>query len=148
MTLFAMGGGVQEYTINSIKKTLFNPAINEVISAPEWSDADLDWADPENLNKKRPMYASKGWAWHNNKKEIIQGELWGGSLEILDLHLLVKKYLPNFDQFDDMILFTETSEEMPTDGFVYRFFAALAKIRGYKKIQSHSGGLLKSTILW
>lgn len=136
MTQFAMGGGMQEYTINWIKKALFSPPIGEVFSAPEWSDADLDWGDPQNLNKKRPMYPSEGWQWHNKQKGIIQGQLWGGCLEVLDLHLSVKRYLPNFDQLDDTILFVETSEEMPSEGFVYRFFAALAELGMLEKFKA------------
>ncbi len=61
MTQFAMGGGMQEYTTHFIKKALFDPPIGKVYSAPEYSDADLDWADKQNLNKKRPMYPSTGY---------------------------------------------------------------------------------------
>lgn len=136
MTQFAMGGGMQEYTINSIKKALFGPSIGEVHEALEWSDADLDWADPQNLNKKRPMYHSEGWQWHNNQNEVIQGHLWGGCLEVIDLHLSVKRYLPSFDQLDDTILFIETSEEMPSEGFVYRFIAALAELGLLKRFKA------------
>jgi muramoyltetrapeptide carboxypeptidase LdcA involved in peptidoglycan recycling len=136
MTQFAMGGGMQEYTIDSIKKALFNPSIGEVHAAPEWSDADLDWADRQNLNKKRPMYKSAGWHWHNNPNKRIEGKLWGGCLEILNLHLSIKNYLPSFDQLDDTILFLETSEEMPSEGFVYRFFATLAELKLLKKFKA------------
>jgi muramoyltetrapeptide carboxypeptidase LdcA involved in peptidoglycan recycling len=136
MTQFAMGGGMQEYTINGIKKALFSPPIGEVFPAPDWSDADLEWGDRQNLMKKRPMYPGKGWQWHNNTIGIIQGHLWGGCLEVLDLHLSVKRYLPNFDQLNDAILFVETSEEMPTEGFVYRFFAALAELGVLKRFKA------------
>ncbi|MDP1881008.1 MAG: LD-carboxypeptidase [Parachlamydiaceae bacterium] len=136
MTQFAMCGGMQEYTIYWIKKALFNPPIGEVFPAPEWSDADLDWGDQQNLNKKRPMYSGEGWQWHNNQSGIIQGQLWGGCLEVLDLHLSVKRYLPNFDQLNDSILFVETSEEMPSEGFVYRFFAALAELDVLKRFKA------------
>ncbi len=136
MTQFAMGGGMQEYTINSIKKALFIPPIGEVHAAPEWSDADLDWADLQNLSKKRPMYKSDGWHWHNKQTLVIQGKLWGGCLEVLDLHLSVKRYLPRFDQLDNAVLFIETSEEMPTEGFVYRFMAALAELGMLKKFKA------------
>lgn len=136
MTQFAMAGGMHEYTIHAIKKALFGPSIGEVHAAPEWSDADLDWADPQNLNKKRPMYASTGWYWHNNRGQIIEGQLWGGCLEVLDLHLTVRQYLPNFDQLDKTILFIETSEEMPTEGFVYRFIAALGELGILKRFQA------------
>lgn len=136
MTQFAMGGGMHEYTINSIKKALFNPPIGEVYAAPEWSDVDLDWADPQNLSKKRPMYKSEGWQWHNNQNQVIQGRLWGGCLEVLDLHLSVRRYLPSFDQLEGTILFIETSEEMPTEGFVYRFIVALAELGILKRFKA------------
>lgn len=136
MTQFAMNGGMQEYTINWIKQALFSPPIGEVFPASEWSDADLNWGDPQNLNKKSPMYSSEGWQWYNNQNGIIQGQLWGGCLEVLDLHLSVKRNLPNFDQLDDAIFFVETSEEMPSEGFVYRFFAALAELGILKRFKT------------
>ena len=136
MTQFAMGGGMQEYTINSIKKAVFSPSIGQINAALEYSDADLDWADKKNLSKKRPMSSSTGWLWHNNQKQIIKGRLWGGCLEVLDLHLSVRRYLPNFELLDDTILFIETSEEMPSEGFVYRFIAALAELALLKKFKA------------
>lgn len=136
MTQFAMGGGMHDYTIDSIKKALFNPPIGEVHPATEYSDVDLDWADPENLNKKRPAYKGEGWDWHNNENQLIQGRLWGGCLEVLDLHLSVKSYLPNFEQLEGAVLFIETSEEMPSEGFVYRFIAALAELGLLKKFRA------------
>ncbi|HSX03914.1 MAG TPA: S66 peptidase family protein [Rhabdochlamydiaceae bacterium] len=128
MTQFAMGGGMQNYTIDSIKKSLFHPPIGHVSAASEYSDADLDWADENNLNKKRPVYPSKGWYWHNTQEQIIEGRLWGGCLEVLDLHLSVRRYLPAFEKLDGSILFLETSEEMPSEGLVYCFISALAEI--------------------
>ncbi len=128
MTQFAMGGGMHEYTVDSIKKALFTPSIGQVHAAPQWSDADLDWADPQNLEKKCPMYKGEGWQWYNNQNQVIEGQLWGGCLEVLDLHLSVKRYLPNFEKLNGTILFIETSEEMAGEGFVYRFIAALAEL--------------------
>ena len=136
MTQFAMGGGMQEYTVNSVKKAIFNPPIGPVFASPEYSDADLDWADEQNLNKKRPVYPGKGWVWHNADNHIIQGRLWGGCLEVLDLHLSVKRYLPNLNDLNGAILFIETSEEMPSEGFVYRFIAALAELDVLNKFQA------------
>lgn len=136
MTQFAMGGGMQEYTVNSIRKAIFNPPIGQVFAASQYSDADLDWGDKQNLSRKRPMYQSHGWIWHNHKQSIIEGRLWGGCLEVLDLHLSVKQYLPDFNQLNDTILFIETSEEMPSEGFVYRFIAALAELHMLEKFQA------------
>jgi muramoyltetrapeptide carboxypeptidase LdcA involved in peptidoglycan recycling len=136
MTQFAMGGGMQEYTVDSIRKAIFHPPIGKVFAASEYSDADLDWGDQQNLSKKRPMYPGHGWIWHNDKRSIIQGRLWGGCLEVLDLHLSVKRYLPDLDQLNGAILFIETSEEMPSEGFVYRFIAALAELHMLDKFQA------------
>lgn len=136
MTQFAMGGGMQDYTIQSIRKALFDSSIGEIQAALEYSDANLDWSDKENLSKKRPTYPSKGWIWHNWNNESITGRLWGGCLEVLDFHLSVKRYLPDFERLNDTILFIETSEEMPTDGFVYRFMAALGELGLLKKFKA------------
>jgi muramoyltetrapeptide carboxypeptidase LdcA involved in peptidoglycan recycling len=128
MVQFAMGGGMQDYTIESIKRAIFTPPVGQITSASEYSDADLDWADKQNLGKKCPMYPSQGWYWHNKQDNLIEGRLWGGSLEVLDLHLSVKKYLPEPNQLKDTILFLETSEEMPSEGSLYRFISALAEL--------------------
>ena len=128
MTQFAMGGGMQEYTIHSIRRAFFDQSIGKIHSALEYSDADLDWSDKENLSKHRPMYPSGGWIWHNCSNEPIIGRLWGGCLEVLDMHLSVRRYLPDFERLNDTILFIETSEEMPTEGFVYRFIASLGEL--------------------
>jgi len=136
MTQFAMGGGMHEYTIDSIKSTLFNPPIGQITASVEYSDVDLDWAEEENLDRKRPMYPSQGWHWYNKKDELIEGRVWGGCLEILSFHLSVRKYLPDFENLDGTILFIETSEEMPAQEFVYCFIAALAEIELLKKFKA------------
>lgn len=144
MTQFAMGGGMHDYTVNSIKKALFSGSMGEVHAAPEYSDADLDWADPQNLTKKRPMYQSNGWHWLNPQDGIIQGQLWGGCLEVLDLHLSVRRYLPNFNNVGELVLYLETSEELPTEGFVYRFLAALAELGILQKFKAILTGYPKA----
>ncbi len=136
MTQFAMGGGMHEYTRNSIKKALFESSIGKVTAAPEYSDVDLDWADQKNLDQKHPMYQSEGWHWYNHQNQTIEGKLWGGCLEVLALHLSVKRYLPDFERLNESILFVETSEEMPSEGFVYRFFAALAELNALRKFKA------------
>ncbi|MBA3957031.1 MAG: hypothetical protein H0X51_01360 [Parachlamydiaceae bacterium] len=97
---------------------------------------DLDWAEKHNLDKKRPMYPSQGWHWHNKQDELIEGRVWGGCLEVLSFHLSVRKYLPGFEKLDGTVLFIETSEEMPAQEFVYCFLAALAEIGLLKKFKA------------
>jgi len=136
MTQFAMGGGMQDYTIDSIVRAVFDPPIGQIAAAVEYSDVDLDWADKENLDKPRLLYPSEGWYWHNHHNQVIQGRLWGGCLEVLAIHLSVRHYLPDFERLDETVLFIETSEEMPSDGFVYRFIAALGEIGLLKRFKA------------
>lgn len=128
MTQFAMGGGMHAYTIDSIKKAVFSPTIGQIGPAPEYTDADLDWAEKANLEKTRPHYPFPGWNWHNKSDQLIEGRLWGGCLEVLSFHLAVRKYLPPFEELAGAILYIETSEEMPPQELVYKFIAALAEI--------------------
>lgn len=136
MTQFAMGGGMHDYTVHSIRKAVFEPPIGQLEASPEYSDADLDWSDQQNLTKKRSSYPSSGWSWHNSFLGVIEGRLWGGCLEILSLHLSVKHYLPDPEKLNGTILYLETSEEMPSEGFIYRFVMALAELKMLEKFQA------------
>jgi len=124
---FAMQGSMHEYTVDAIRKALFEDTIGPVFPSQFYTDYDLDWSDESLLTHNRPVEPNIGWEWHNWNNQVIQGRLWGGCLEILDLHLAVDRYLPQLNQLENSILFIETSEELPTSGFVYRFVAALAE---------------------
>ncbi len=136
MTQFGMQGNMHDFTIRFLKKALFDKSIGEVHSASEWTDYDLNWEDPQNLTKTRLLYKSDGWHWHNHENKTVEGRLWGGCLEVLDLHLSVHRYLPALDQLDGSVLYLETSEEMPTEGFIYRFLAALGELGILHKLKA------------
>lgn len=136
MTQFAIQGNMHDFTVNYLKKALFEANIGEIHASSEWTDYDLNWEDPQNLIQTRPLYKSEGWHWHNHQNKRIEGRLWGGCLEVLDLQLSIKRYLPSLDRFADCILYLETSEEMPTEGFVYRFLAALGELGILHKLKA------------
>lgn len=136
MNQFARCGGMDVYTKDSIKKALYNDSIGAVEASQVWSDADLDWSNPGNLNKQPLKYIGEGWIWHNALDSTINGQLWGGCLEIIDLHLSVKHYLPNFDLIENPVLFLETSEEMPSEGYIYRFFSLLGELGLLQKFKA------------
>lgn len=136
MNQFGMQGRMHDFTVDSLKKALFEKSIGEIHSSPEWTDVDLNWEDPQNLLKTRPMFKSEGWIWHNEKNPPVQGKLWGGCLEVIDFHLSVKRFIPQLDRLSGSILYLETSEEMPTEGFVYRFIASLGELGILKKFKA------------
>lgn len=144
MCQFAMQNEMHAYTVDYLKRVLFHGKIGQVKPSSDYTDADLEWSNPSNLTKKRPLYPSEGWEWHNMPQKIIQGKLWGGCLEVLDMHFSLKKYLPTFE---DIILFVETSEEMPNEGFVYRFFSLLAELGILEKLKGILVGRPKAQFL-
>jgi len=136
MNQFAMQGGMHPFTIEYLKRALFEPSIGEIDVADETTDYDLPWDDPHNLKKIRPMEKSDGWVWLHEKNRVVDGKLWGGCLEILDLQLAVRLYLPEPKELEGSILYLETSEEMPTEGFVYRFLAALGELNVLQRLKA------------
>jgi muramoyltetrapeptide carboxypeptidase LdcA involved in peptidoglycan recycling len=128
MTQYGMQGRMHNYTVQYLKKALFKSSLGQIEESPVWTDFDYEWADQSLLSNERPLYPSFGWEWHNPKQQVVQGKLWGGCLELLNFHLTLKKHLPSLEQFDDVVLYVETSEEMPPDGLVYRFFASLGEL--------------------
>jgi muramoyltetrapeptide carboxypeptidase LdcA involved in peptidoglycan recycling len=129
MSQFAYPGEIQAYTSHSITKALFRPSLGLIQPAHEYTDADLDWSDKQNLNKAKTMYPSEGWDWHNSNDQILEGHLWGGCLEILHLHLSTRQYIPGLQELAGSVLFIETSEEMPTTEFVHEFITMIAELK-------------------
>src|SRR3990167_2446622 len=95
MSQLAMQGKMHDYTKNYIHRALFDRAIGEIADSDVWTDVDLDWADKTNLTKTRSLEKSPGWLWQNFDNIKIKGRLFGGCLEILELHLATNNYLPD-----------------------------------------------------
>ncbi len=138
MSQFGMQYAMHDYTISSIKKALFRDSIGQISASLDYTDYDLDWSNPDNLVLKRPLEKAPDWQWHNFNSIITAGRLWGGCLETLDLQFAANQYLPELEDFDDIVMYIETSEELPSAGFVYRFIAAL----GERGILERIGGML------
>lgn len=105
---------INEYTKESMEKTLFYPQDKLEISCSDFCSYDKDkiWWKEENVNKLTPRYSNKGY-------EIIQGngkvtgELLGGCIDVFP-ELLGTSLWPNLEQWKGKILLIETSEgDMP-----------------------------------
>jgi muramoyltetrapeptide carboxypeptidase LdcA involved in peptidoglycan recycling len=146
MVQFAMQGSMHDYTINYLKKALFHKSIGVIEEPSEWTDYDLPWEDPDHLKTTRPLYKNEGLEWHNTSqtKAPIEGRLWGGCLECLDAHFFVRRYLPSPEKLSGCILYLETSEEMPSDGFVYRCLMSLGELGLLQKFKGFLMGRPKA----
>ena len=125
MVEFAENGGMFPYVVQSLRKTLFSSdVIGEVKPSDGWTVERLDWADPANQNTKRKRNPSTGWKFLQGKG-MHRGPLIGGCIEVLDWTRGTDIFP---DNWQNAILFLETSEEAPPPEMVartLRVFAAM-----------------------
>lgn len=124
-TQFAMEGKIDDFTLKYLKLALFESGEHELEVSPVYSDIGLDWNDPANLEKLEIFLPNDGWQW--NGTESAEGISWGGCLESIDELLRHDIAIPSLSDFENIILFTETSEEMPSADYVFRVYRALGE---------------------
>ncbi len=138
---FAENGGMHQYQIDDIRRTLFSSKPAGIIKpSTAWTNEHIEWENPALTNTVRMMTESRGWRWLNCPNSIakIQGELLGGCIEVLefmkDTSLWVKP-----DDWAGKILFLETSEDHPAPDF-FRYW-----LRNY--VSSGIMGKVKAVIV-
>ncbi len=133
-TQFAMEGKIDEFTLKYLKLALFESGEHELEASPIYNDIGLDWDDPKNLEKVETFLPNDGWQWDGDVN--AEGVSWGGCVESIDELLRHNIAIPPLSDFENVILFTETSEEMPSADYVFRVYRALgergilARVRG------------------
>ncbi|MDL2253887.1 LD-carboxypeptidase [Ruminococcaceae bacterium OttesenSCG-928-I18] len=133
---FAENVAMHEYTKRYLKQVLFEDnSILPFAPSPEWTSEYLDWADPENNRIPRKMIKDgKGYELLQGEG-TVQGTLIGGCADVLPM-VIGTELWPRAEQWEDSILFLETSEETPSPSslrYLLRGLAAqgiFAKIKG------------------
>ena len=111
----AMQGSMHDYTVEHLERAFFGDdpaAFGEIAPAERFTDHDLDWANPDNLDRHRETEPNPGWTWRG-PESAVSGRTWGGCLETLDMQLRTGRFLPAPEDLDGRILLLETSEELP-----------------------------------
>lgn len=127
MTELAMQGKMHDYTVEMTEKVFFEDQIGRVEYSEQFTDQTLDWDNEENLEKHRELEDNSGWEWYNSNGEIIEGRIWGGCLDVVEINLQADKPLPELEELEGEVLALETSEEMPDESFVDRFMMSLGE---------------------
>ena len=135
-TQFARQGKMDPFTINYLKKALFEQGEFEILSSETYNDIGLGWDDPENLKKERTYEPNDGWDWDGS--ETAEGVSWGGCLESIDELLRHGVQIPALEEWKNIVLVTETSEEIPSSDSVFRVYRAL----GERGLLAHVKGVL------
>lgn len=124
-TEFAMQKRMDTYTIEYLKHALFDEGQFELKSSNIYNDIELDWNDPTNLDKERIYEKNDEWYWEGDQN--AKGVTWGGCVESIDELLRHGGQIPSLTEFENIILFTETSEEIPSADYVRRVYRALGE---------------------
>jgi muramoyltetrapeptide carboxypeptidase LdcA involved in peptidoglycan recycling len=119
MVHLGRSGGLHPVSTRSLRAALFGS--EDVVLHPldVFSDEELSWEDPGNLERENPTRPSPGWRWHQPDK-VVSGPTWGGNLEILHWNLAVNRWIRPVADYAGCILILETSEELPRPVEVYR----------------------------
>lgn len=124
-TEFAMQGDMNDFTVKYLKYALFEEGEFELGESDIFCDEDLNWSDDTTLDKRRRFQENEGWIWDANKN--AEGIIWGGCLESLDELLRHGLQIPSLEDLEDIILFVETSEELPSADYVNRVIRAFGE---------------------
>lgn len=124
-TQFAMQGEMDAYTVEYIKHALFEEGEFELRASEEFNDQGLSWNDPSLLNTRRIYEVNEGWYWDGAQNGT--GLLWGGCIESVDEMLRHGVPIPTLEQFENIVLTLESSEEIPNHSYVFRIMRALGE---------------------
>lgn len=141
-TQYAMQGEMDEYTVRYIKHALFEEGEFELVASDTYNDQGLDWDDSSLLKTKRQHWPNEGFIWDGNKN--IEGLLWGGCVESVDEMLRHGVRIPTLEQFENIVLMLETSEEIPTSDYLFRVFRALGERGILERVQGVLVGRAKA----
>jgi len=119
MVHLARGGGVDPEHLASLRAALFETVDLRIAPVDEFSDEELNWADPAALTQAAPRVPSPGFHWHQADR-VVTRPTWGGNLEILHWNLAANRWIKPSDAYAGPILLLETSEELPPAGEVFR----------------------------
>jgi muramoyltetrapeptide carboxypeptidase LdcA involved in peptidoglycan recycling len=125
-TQYAMQGAMDEFTVKYLEQALFEEGETELTASETYNDKGLSWDDPNTLSSRRSHWPNSGWTWSQTPQNT-EGVLWGGCVESVDEMLRHDIPIPTLEQFEDIILMLETSEEIPPSDYVFRILRALGE---------------------
>ena len=113
MTNFSEYGRINDYTLDMIRRTLFEPQDTlEIPSAPYWYDDEDEkiWWGESNMNRFKPYHPEEIGYELLQGSGVAEGPLLGGCVDVF-VELLGTALWPSLEDWRGKLLFLETSEE-------------------------------------
>lgn len=116
---------MMEYTEGAVKNMLFKDTRGyQIKSSPLWSKDHLDW-DEKNINIQRKMEKDIHGYEVLQGRGIVRGHLLGGCIDVF-MMCNGTEIWPSLEQWENAILFIETSEDKPSPDFIKWTFRNLS----------------------
>jgi len=125
-TEFAQTPQIDPMTERCLSLALFGRGEIRLPCSERFNDEGISWDDPDNFTREKSFEPNPGWQW-DGAAIGANGVTWGGCLESLDEILRHGVKMPSLTQFDEIVLMTETSEEIPGHEYVRRVYRALGE---------------------
>lgn len=110
---FAENHHMHNYTVQCIQKTLFEGADQiELNPSPTWTSEFLEWSDERNNDTPRKLIQDDKGFEVLQGSGTVQGDLLGGCVDVFPLFMGTDIW-PSTQQWQDKVLFLETSEDYP-----------------------------------
>jgi len=107
----AAPGGIPPLTQRSLRSALLGTGEMEMEVSTRFTDINLDWGDPANLERTPIMEPNDGPYWDGDAD--VNGILWGGCCEVLFGLMASGRHIPTDEDVDGAIFYMETSELVP-----------------------------------
>jgi len=120
-----MQGAMHPMTERYARTALFERGKQALEASSDFNDEDLSWGVKENLDRPRRYQPNEGWHWDGERD--ARGFLWGGCLESIDEMLRHGRTMPSLSDFESIVLFFETCEEISPAYYVRRVLRALGE---------------------
>ncbi|MCL2564644.1 MAG: LD-carboxypeptidase [Defluviitaleaceae bacterium] len=123
---FAENVKMHEYTKNYVQKVLFEPTAElDIKPSPVWTCEYLEWTNPENIKIERKVIKDDRGYELLQGSGIAKGRLLGGCIDVFPM-IIGTKIWPVMEEWDDIILFLETSEEEPQPNYIKYILRGMA----------------------
>ncbi len=143
---FAENYDVYEYTLSSIKQSLFTSEIpGYIFISNYWTSEYIEWLEKNRLLQKK-MKKNNGYEIINGNG-TVEGTLVGGCLEVLEI-LKRTTLWPENDLIKDTILFFETSDDCPSPLLVEEWLIDYLKRGIFEKIKGIIWGKPNSEVYY
>lgn len=119
-------GAMHPLTGRSLRAALFTSGEYELTPALAVGDVNGPWDDPRTFDAEPELEPSGGWSWHNGDR-VVEGNGWGGSLEIISWLLMADRAVRPPGEYAGDVLSLETSEGMPGAQEVYWILRAMGE---------------------